>query len=244
MKGPAQLATYIAALLVGGGFLIIVLAWSGAAERNSLPQQFPYLLSGGLTGLGMIVAGMIVLTVQAARMQTAQRARLMRELNTAMSRLVAVSRAVRDGAPATADLVVEAPLLTLNGQIEEPAPTSAAPAPGDDTAVLAATAPLEQLPAPLPRSRPAAAPPAQSQRKPASGSSRATTGSSRASNGKSGAAPAPRKRITPSQKIVVVGRSSFHDPACRLVADRDDLPEVTRKEAVANGRAPCRICGP
>ncbi len=244
MKGPAQLASYIAALLVGGGFLIIVLAWSGAAERNSLPQQFPYLLSGGLTGLGMIVAGMIVLTVQAARMQTAQRARLMRELNTAMSRLVAVSRAVRDRAPATADLVVEAPLLTLNGRMDEPVPTSTATGLGDDTAVLAATAPLEPLPAPRPRSRPAAAPPAQSQRKPTSKGSRSTSGSSRATNGRSGAAPAPRKRTTPSQKIVVVGRSSFHDPACRLVADRDDLPGVTRKEAVANGRAPCRICRP
>jgi len=237
VKGPAQLATYIAALMVGGGFLIMVLAWNGAAERNSLPQQFPYLLSGGIGGLGFIVAGMIVFFVQAARMQTAQRARLMRELNMAMARLVAVSRVTRAGDRGAPDAVIESPSRTLNGQVEEPAPSGNGEAGVFDTAVLAATAPLEPLTPSRPRSQPESAPP-RSPRRPGSGSSRAPAA------GGSGAAPAARKRTPPSQKIVVVGRSSFHDPSCRLVVDRDDLPSVVRKEAVAEGRSPCRICNP
>lgn len=246
MKGPAQLATYIAALLVGGGFLVIILAWNGAAERNSLPQQFPYLLSGGLTGLGMVVAGMIVFSVQAARMLTAQRARLMRELNTAMARLVAVSRAVRAGEQAAADPLVAPASASLNGRVEDPAAGGDVEGVDADTAVLAVTAPLEPLPTPRRPGR--TKPEPQSPGRPSSGSTRATSASTRAASRRSGAAPASapaqRKRTPPSQKVVVVGRSSFHDPACRLVADRDDLPSVMRKEAMADGRSPCRICRP
>jgi len=241
VKGPAQLATYIAALMVGGGFLIIILAWNGAAERNSLPQQFPYLLSGGIGGLGFIMAGMIVFFVQAARMQTAQRARLMRELNMAMARLVAVSRAAQAGDRGAPDAVIASPPRTLNGQVDEPAPSGNGEGGVFDTAVLAATAPLEPLTPSRPRSLPESAPP-RSPRRPASGSSRAPAGGG--SEAAPAAAPAARKRTPPSQKIVVVGRSSFHDPSCRLVVDRDDLPSVVRKEAVAEGRSPCRICNP
>jgi len=52
------------------GFLLIGLAWNGAASRNFVTGQFPYLLSGGFMGLGLIVTGAALLflaTVRAER---------------------------------------------------------------------------------------------------------------------------------------------------------------------------------
>jgi hypothetical protein len=42
---------------------------------------------------------------------------------------------------------------------------------------------------------------------------------------------------------VVVGRTSFHRPDCRLVQGKD-MAEVTVDVAVAQGLSPCRICNP
>ena len=42
---------------------------------------------------------------------------------------------------------------------------------------------------------------------------------------------------------VVLGRSSFHRPECRLVQGKD-LPEAAADAAMAQGLSPCRICRP
>src|SRR5437588_12776003 len=49
------------------------------------------------------------------------------------------------------------------------------------------------------------------------------------------ARPAP---ATPD--LVVLGRTSFHRPECRLVQGKD-LPEATADAALAQGLSPCRI---
>lgn len=43
---------------------------------------------------------------------------------------------------------------------------------------------------------------------------------------------------------VIVGRSSFHLPDCRLVEGKDGLDESTRDEAVTMGLQACRVCDP
>lgn len=43
---------------------------------------------------------------------------------------------------------------------------------------------------------------------------------------------------------VIVGRSSFHRPDCRLVEGKDGLEESTRDAAVAAGLQACRVCDP
>ena len=42
---------------------------------------------------------------------------------------------------------------------------------------------------------------------------------------------------------VVIGRSSFHRPECRLVQGKD-MSEATADAAMAEGLSPCRICNP
>jgi hypothetical protein len=49
-------------LIVGGillplGFLVILVGWMGASRTPLLFEQVPYLLSGGVLGLGLVFAG-------------------------------------------------------------------------------------------------------------------------------------------------------------------------------------------
>lgn len=43
---------------------------------------------------------------------------------------------------------------------------------------------------------------------------------------------------------VVVGRTVFHDPTCRLVSAKPGLEHVSREDALASGLSPCRTCEP
>ena len=46
------------------------------------------------------------------------------------------------------------------------------------------------------------------------------------------------------QGAVVVGRSSYHMPDCRLVNAKEDHVFATREDAEARGLQPCRVCMP
>jgi hypothetical protein len=190
MRGPAQLATYLGIGLVIVGFALIGLAWNGAAGFDTLQQQFPYLLSGGVAGIAFIIAGMALVVVQTQRELTAQRARTMQRLQSAMDRLAGtVGSTQRRDLPGTRTPV----------SVGAPAPAATrtvAPMPGDQIETAQFMRPEDQAVA------------------------------------------------ATSDDLVVAGRSSFHDPACRLVASRDDLPEVSRRQATADGLSPCRVCKP
>jgi hypothetical protein len=53
--------------LVVAGFIALFLAWNGAASKDYVEGQLPYLISGGLVGIGLIGAGLTVVNVQARR---------------------------------------------------------------------------------------------------------------------------------------------------------------------------------
>jgi hypothetical protein len=73
------------------GFLTIFFGWNGAASNNNVTAQFPYLISGGFTGLAIVIVGAAMLVVQNQR---ADRARL----ETLIERLTAATE--RQGGPA------------------------------------------------------------------------------------------------------------------------------------------------
>jgi hypothetical protein len=45
------------AIMVPLGIALIVLGWYGAAHKSLIIQQFPYLISGGILGLGLMITG-------------------------------------------------------------------------------------------------------------------------------------------------------------------------------------------
>jgi hypothetical protein len=64
------------------GFVVIFFGWNGAASTNYVPAQFPYLISGGLAGLAVVVVGAAMIVVQNQRTDRAR-------LEAALSRLAA-----------------------------------------------------------------------------------------------------------------------------------------------------------
>ena len=54
-------------LFIVAGFVVIGLAWNGAAGKACVDCQFPYLLSGGFGGLGLVVTGAALLVVSGLR---------------------------------------------------------------------------------------------------------------------------------------------------------------------------------
>lgn len=126
------------------GFLVIYLGWNGAGSFNDIRQQFPYLISGGVAGVGLIIVGAALLLIESMRAERAE---------------------------------LQATLLDLRDAIESMGGGSAG---------------LRSVDA----------------------------------------------------GTVVVGASSFHRPACRLVEGRDDLDLVATADAEERGLAACRICNP
>jgi hypothetical protein len=45
------------AIMVPLGIALIILGWYGAAHKALIIQQFPYLISGGILGLGLMITG-------------------------------------------------------------------------------------------------------------------------------------------------------------------------------------------
>jgi hypothetical protein len=147
------LPTVIALGFLTLGFIAIALAWNGAARYDSIQQQFPFAISGGIAGLGFIGIGLSLLLFEAGR-------RMVANLNT---RFDALTEALSGAKPAAVE---------TNGTASKAKATAA-------------------------------------------------------SNGR-----------------VVVGRSSFHRPDCRLVAAKQDSTFASTEEAVALGLQPCRVCEP
>jgi len=92
VTGPARYATYVGRVLMVVGFLMIVQAWNGAASFDRIQSQFPYLLSGSMPGLGLVIVGAGLEFVQSQRQFTARRAKQMAELNHAVVRLNTIVR--------------------------------------------------------------------------------------------------------------------------------------------------------
>lgn len=68
----------VGALFCLAGFVLVWVGWNGAASYDNAVRQFPFLISGGIAGLGLIQIGVGLWIVQSQR---AERSRL--ELNLA-----------------------------------------------------------------------------------------------------------------------------------------------------------------
>jgi hypothetical protein len=79
--------TATAVMLVGLGFVFVYFGWDGAAEKDTIQQQFPYLISGGIVGLGLILGGLTVAIVQTLRRESSTLAGKLDELADVLGRV-------------------------------------------------------------------------------------------------------------------------------------------------------------
>lgn len=57
----------VGVLLCVAGFIALFLAWNGAAAKDFVQGQLPYVISGGMVGLALVGCGLTVINVQARR---------------------------------------------------------------------------------------------------------------------------------------------------------------------------------
>lgn len=86
-KLPPNAPTYTAAALVGLGVILIFMAWDGAASFAYVPAQIPYMVSGGLGGLALVGAGLVLVRVAEARKDNAELRSRLDELTLAVREL-------------------------------------------------------------------------------------------------------------------------------------------------------------
>ena len=73
-------------LLVGGG-IALGFGWSGAARRNCVDCQMPYLISGGAVGLALIILGSGMFIVAQIRVAQDSFRDQVRQINQAVVRM-------------------------------------------------------------------------------------------------------------------------------------------------------------
>ena len=66
---------YLGIAIVALGFALIGVAWADVASRLNVAVQVPYLVSAGFTGLGLIMAGLVLLIIATRRPDAADRRR-------------------------------------------------------------------------------------------------------------------------------------------------------------------------
>lgn len=99
MSDWSRSTLYTAVGLIGVGFVLIGLAWNGAAGKDYVAGQLPYLISGGAAGLALICCGLTIVVVQSNRRDNLQ---LLRRLDE-IARAEGVPE-LQDDAPALAAL--------------------------------------------------------------------------------------------------------------------------------------------
>lgn len=102
--GLAKLGGQLGVLLCVIGFIALFLGWNGAASKNVIMAQFPFLISGGMVGLAIVVIGASMLIVQNAREDRAR-------LEAKLERLITAVEHGSGGSPARAASVSDGSMV-------------------------------------------------------------------------------------------------------------------------------------
>lgn len=87
MRPTRPIMTFVGIAVAVAGFVVILFAWGKTASLTAVPLQLPYLLSGGLTGLSLVMVGVTLVNVQAKREDAAYRERQMDQLGEVLAEI-------------------------------------------------------------------------------------------------------------------------------------------------------------
>ena len=87
IKDWSKASTYIGVGSIGLGFLLIFLAWNGSSSLDYTQGQIPFLISGGVGGLSLVVLGAVMLLLQNARRDRASVVSQLERLEQSMEKV-------------------------------------------------------------------------------------------------------------------------------------------------------------
>lgn len=67
---PYVSSLFVGAALVLTGFVCFAMGMRGVDETRDVPIQLPFLISGGLAGIGLIGLGLALFSIQTARLES------------------------------------------------------------------------------------------------------------------------------------------------------------------------------
>jgi uncharacterized membrane protein len=82
------------------GFFLIFLGWNGAASNDDEPAQIPYVISGGIAGLALVVLGTALIVAHSLRTDRVELRASIDDLRAATERLADASTATDGSTPA------------------------------------------------------------------------------------------------------------------------------------------------
>lgn len=85
LRGVPRLLTWAGVLLCAVGFVLVAVAWGRSAGLTNVALQVPYVISAGFTGLGLVVVGVTLVSIDAKRADAAERSRQLRELRDVLA---------------------------------------------------------------------------------------------------------------------------------------------------------------
>jgi hypothetical protein len=79
------------------GFVLIFLGWNGTASKDDAPAQIPYIVSGGIAGLGLVVVGAALIVAHSLRTDRVELRAAVDDLRAAIERGAAAAPAAAEG---------------------------------------------------------------------------------------------------------------------------------------------------
>jgi hypothetical protein len=67
LRPLSPVPTYLGIAVAAIGFVLIAFTWGAVAGETNVALQMPYLVSGGITGLALVMVGLTVVSIAARR---------------------------------------------------------------------------------------------------------------------------------------------------------------------------------
>jgi hypothetical protein len=87
LRGVANLGIWLGVVVSTIGLVLIAVAWGRTAGLTNVGLQTPYVISAGFTGLGLVVVGLMFVSITTKRADAAERSRQLRELRDVLADL-------------------------------------------------------------------------------------------------------------------------------------------------------------
>lgn len=101
MERPSRLPLYLGIILLVAGWVVIGLAWWQSGNQELETGQLPYVISGGFGGFGLILMGLIGITLDVVRQSESKLRNSANELHARMEEIAESFLDAAKGTPRT-----------------------------------------------------------------------------------------------------------------------------------------------